>query len=90
MKKPGDKYKFILKAGSFLKDALYRLFQVILKTERKPTIWCNSTLLQLFKGRGSKNVLDNMRHIHTKDEVPKFFGQVVMIAAKDTQYKQYE
>ena len=27
--------------------------------------------------------LDNMRHIHTKSEIPKFFGQLLLSQAKD-------
>ena len=36
-------------------------------------------IIQLYKGGGFRN-----RFIHTNDEFPKFFGNLVMTAAKDT------
>ena len=38
--------------------------------------------MQLYKGKGSKNDLENMRHIHIKNEFSKFFGHLVVSAAK--------
>ena len=49
-----------------------------------PRSWNDSLLIQLYKGSGSRNQLKNHRFIHTKDEFPKFFGNLVMAAAKDT------
>ena len=66
-----------------MKEALLKLCQVVWSSERQPSRWCKSTLVQLFKLKGSRNVLDNMRHIHIKDEFPKFFGHLVVSASKD-------
>ena len=35
-----------------------------------------------YKGKGTPDNLDNMRHIHVKEEVPKLFSQIVINAAK--------
>ena len=51
-------------------------------SEQKPDIWCNSVLIQLYKGCGSCNDLNNQRNIHTKQDIPKFFGHIVTTAAK--------
>ena len=44
----------------------------------------NSTLVQLYKGRGSRSVLDNMRHL--KDEVPTFFSDLVVSCANEKMF----
>ena len=82
-KKPGSKYDFIVKGGQVLKATLFRLYQLVWRTEALPDRWERSTLVQLYKGSGSRNILDNMRHIHMKDEVPKFFGDLVVSASKE-------
>ena len=81
-KKGGGKYDFLTKCGQSLKAALYNLFKVIWDTERKPDMWRDTILLQLYKGRGPRESLENLRNIHTKMEIPKFFGHIVTSAAK--------
>ena len=54
MKHP-DKYKYILKAGHSLMNALFSLFAMIWKTEVIPDSWMDSELIQLWKGRGLKS-----------------------------------
>jgi hypothetical protein len=66
-----------------MKAALYKLCQVVWRTETQPDRWCKSTLVQLYKGKGLRNILDNMRHLHMKDEIPKFFGHLVVSASKE-------
>ena len=56
-------------------------------SENVPDNWHNSTLVQLFKGKGDRTVLDNFRHIHIKEEIPKLFGHLVMSASRDTLFK---
>ena len=57
-----DKYKFILKAGTSLLNAIFDLFTVVWKREEIPDKWCESLLVQLSKGKGYQ--LDDLRHIH--------------------------
>ena len=82
-KKPGTKYDFIVKGGSSMKAALFKLCQAVWRTEDQPDSWCKSTLVQCYKGKGPRTVLDNMRHLHMKEETPKFFGHFVMSEAKE-------
>jgi hypothetical protein len=82
-KKPGSKYQFIVKGGPVLKAALYKLCQVVWRTETQPDRWFKSMLIQSYKGKGSRSILDNMRHLHIKDEFPKFFGHLVVSACKE-------
>ena len=66
-----------------VKAALFKLCQLVWQTEKQPQTWERSALVQLYKGKGPRSILDNMRHIHCKDEFPKFFGHLVVSASKD-------
>ena len=66
-----------------MKEALFKLCRVVWSKEKQPDRWEKSTLVQLYKGKGPRSILDNMRHIHCKDEFPKFFGHLVVSASKD-------
>ena len=81
--KPGNKYEFIMKCGVAMKLVLFKLCQVVWKTERQPDRWCKSILIKLYRSKGSQSVIDNMRHIHMKDQFPKFFGHLVVSESKD-------
>ena len=81
-KKRGNKYNFIIKSGPSLKSALFKLFKVVWEQEKKPDLWRNTNLIQLFKGRGYRSDMNNMRNLHTKQDIPKFFGHIVASAAK--------
>ena len=80
-KKNNKKYDFILKAGKSLKKALFRLFKYVWRTEDKPDQWRKTTIIQLHK-KNSKDNLENYRNIHTKVDVPKLFGFMVISLAK--------
>ena len=67
--------------------ALLNLFKIVWKTEEIPDSWYDTTLIQLFKGRGSIKVLDNFRHIHDKNFIFKYFGLIVMELVKEPIFK---
>ena len=81
-KKPGQKYKFITRAGNSFKLALLNLFQIIWRTECIPSEWHESNVIQLPKGNKCSNSLENIRHIHDRNLYSKFFSQIVMAQAK--------
>lgn len=66
-----------------MKSALFNLFDKVWTQENEPSQWRNTNIVQIYKGKGSKNELGNQRNIHTKLDVPKFFGHIVIGAAKD-------
>ena len=66
-----------------MKEALFKLCRVVWSKEKQPDRWEKSTLVQLYKGKGPRSILDNKRHIHCKDEFQKFFGHLVVSASKD-------
>ena len=82
MKKKGDKYKFILKAGNNFKNCLGNLYQKVWTSEEKPQQWRNTTIIQLYKGKGVKEDPDMLRNIHTKDEYSKGFDQIIVNKSK--------
>ena len=82
-KKPGNKYQFITESGGSLKAALLNLFKIIWKSEIIPLSWHESTVTQIYKGRGLLNDLSSMRNIHSRDIFAKFFCQIVLNHAKD-------
>ena len=52
------------------------------KTETKPTTWKKTMCHQLYKGKGEKKDFCNQRFIHTKEDVPKGFEQIVINKSK--------
>ena len=82
-KKKSKKYDFLLKGGNALKNALYYLFENVWKNEEEPDQWRKTNIVQIYKGNGPKDDLGNHRNIHTKEEIPKFFGHIVINSAKD-------
>ena len=87
--KKGEKYNFIVKAGKSLHNALFKLFNVVWTFQKKPDSWRDSVVIQLDKKKNESTELEKKRHIHTKEQIPKFFGNIVAnqikpILAKNT------
>ena len=82
--KPGMKYEFFKKAGNSLLMAVYNLFRMVWRTERIPSKWLESTVIQLSKNKKKVGELPFMRNIHDRSELYKFFGLVVVTSAKET------
>ena len=80
-KRNNKKYDFILKAENGFRKSLVALFRYIWTTVDKPDQWRRTTLIQLHK-KGCKDDLSNYRNIHTKLDVPKLFGFMVISLAK--------
>ena len=88
-KKGGDKYKFIVRAGQAYLAALFKLYKIVWKKEKKPDSWKNTVLIQLEKkGKKDKTDLDSRRHIHTKEEPQKFFSKIVTDVLKPNLFKE--
>ena len=81
-KKSKEKYKFILMAGDSMKKVLFRLFRNIWWQEKRPNQWKSTTIIQLYKGKGEVDDLNNHRNIHTKDDLPKAFETTVVDYSK--------
>ena len=81
--KHSDKYKFLLKAGQGYRNSIFKLFQQVWKTERKPGQWRNTIIIQLFKGKGEISDYNCQRNLHTKEYVPKCFEGIIVDKSKD-------
>ena len=80
--KKKEKYKFFLQAGNGYRDAIFQLFSIVWQGEIKPDQWRNTTILQLYKGKGSANELGNQRGLHLKMDIPKVFETLVVDKSK--------
>ena len=76
--KKHNKYDFIIKSGISLKEALYKLYDMVWGSERIPSVWRITTIIQQYKGKGPLDDLNNQRNLHTKTEIPKLFSHMVM------------
>ena len=81
-KKKANKYDFSIRSGKSHKVALFRLFENVWNNEIEPEQWRDTNIIQIYKGKGSKDDLGNLRNIHTKLETPNIFGHMVVNAAK--------
>jgi len=72
-----------MNGGASVKAALLKVCQAVWMSEEMPKAWEKTTLIQLYKGKGATNDLNNMRYIHIKDEFPKFFGHLVVNSSKE-------
>ena len=77
-----DKYQYILKAGKSFHNLLFLLYRKVWDSEVKPSSWKKTVCHQLFKGKGEKKEFGNQRFIHTKEDIPKAFEQIVITRAK--------
>ena len=47
-KKAPEKYNFLLKAGDSMKKAILKMFQHIYETEKRPSEWQNTRIIQIY------------------------------------------
>ena len=76
-KKAGHKYDFILRGGKSLLKALNKLYKIVWEKEQRPDKWKETLIIQVPKKSKDTRNLSNIRHIHTKDPVPKVFSYMV-------------
>ena len=64
LKSKGKKvYNDVLKAGNGLKSDVFNFFSHIWKSEKIPSQWDLTTLMQVYK-KGPKNCVDSYRYVH--------------------------
>ena len=72
-----DKYKFLLNGGPSIKEAVFKLFQIVWETEECPLLWDRTRIIQIFKG-GIVEEPSSYRNIHIKGEIGKMFGHILV------------
>ena len=65
-----------------MKRAIFKIFQFVYETEKRPDDWLNTTIVQIYKGKGDMDDLSNHRNIHMKDYLPKTFETIFVEKSK--------
>ena len=76
-------YDFLVRAGDRFKKSVYRMGRRMLVEEEFPSKFDYTTLHQIYKGKGRKELLDNNRYIHSKDWLPRLVEGVIVDEMKD-------
>ena len=83
--KDNDKrnYDFLVKTGEKFKEGVFRLCRRMIEEEEFPCNFDNTTLHQIFKGKGKRDVLSINRFIHSKEWLPRTVEGMVVDYMKD-------
>ena len=71
-------YYFLVRAGDRFKEAVFQLCRRMLLEEQFPRSFDDTTLNQIYKGKGKREVLGNNRYIHGKDWLPRITEGMVV------------
>lgn len=71
-------YRDLVKAGKIFHLLYLRFLNRIYTREQLPKAFNKTTLMKLFKNKGSRNELKFNRFIHLKDNSPKYYERMVM------------
>ena len=82
-KKKKSSYDFLTKAGDRFKDAVFTLCRRMITEEEFPKRFEDTTLVQLYKGKGRKDGLQNSRYIHLKDWLPRTCDSMMVHRMKE-------
>ena len=82
--KDNDKrnYDFLVKTGNKFKDAVFKLARRMLIEEVFPGCFEMTTLHQIYKGKGKKEIMSNNRFIHSKEWLPRLVEVMVVEVMK--------
>ena len=58
---------YLVRTGDKFKEAVFKLSRRMLDEEEFPRVFDNTTLYQIYKGKGKREVLSNNRYIHSKE-----------------------
>ena len=76
-------YDFLMKTGDKFKEAVFSLCKKMLEDESFPLSFDNTTLHQIYKGKGKKEALTNNRYIHSKEWLPRTVEAMVVEVMKE-------
>ena len=72
-------YRDLIKSGPLFQYAFFGMMQRMYCNEEIPREFNNTTLMKLYKGKGSRNEIKSNRFIHLKDYSAKVFERLVMM-----------
>ena len=76
-------YDFLIRTGDGFKEAVFRLCKRMLEDEVFPASFDNTTLHQIYKGKGKREILSNSRFIHSKEWLPRTAEGMVVEVMKE-------
>ena len=71
-------YRDIVKGGEIFKYAFFGMLSRMYRDETIPRDFQSTTLMKLYKNKGSRNELNNNRFIHLKDYASKIYERLIM------------
>ena len=71
-----------MKAGDSFKDGIFKFMERIHSEEITPDSWENTVLVQIYKGKGLRELLENNRFIHSKVWRPKLYEAMIVANSK--------
>ena len=71
-------YDFLLNTGEKFKEAVFKLARRMLLEETFPDCFDLTTLHQIYKGKGKREILSNNRYIHSKEWLPRLVEGMVV------------
>ena len=79
-KKNKKAYHYIVKAGESFKKGMFKFMERIHSDENLPNSWEYTVLIQIYKGKGARELLENNRFIRSKLWKPKLYEAMVFTA----------
>ena len=76
-------YDFLINSDEKFKEVVFRLCRRMLEEEEFPSSFDDTTLHQIYKGKGKKEILSNNRYIHCKEWLPRIAEGLVVDCMKD-------
>jgi hypothetical protein len=76
-------YDFLMKAGNQFKQSVHKLCSRMIQEESFPSSFDKTNLVQIYKGKGPRDVLSNSRFVHTKEWLPRTCESLIVAEMKD-------
>ena len=76
-------YDFLVRGGEKFKHSMYLLVRRMIEEERFGRTFGDTTLYNIYKGKGKKEDLENMRFIHSKSYLPRTVEAVLVDGMKE-------
>ena len=83
-KKKKKSYDFLTKAGEGFKHAMYKFCKRLNMMEQFPTRFDQTTLVQLYKSKGSLQLLSSHRYLHMKEWTVRLMESLEVEGMKDS------
>ena len=71
-------YDFLVRSGDKYKESIFKMSHRMIEEEMFPRKFDFTTLHQIYKGKGKKELLDNSRFIHSKDWFPRLVEGLIV------------